>query len=372
MYRTSLTVLIFFAGVVSATAQDVVTIGTGSAPSGGMVSIPVSARDAGGTPLGSDAGAGNRIQGFAFKVMFPTEIVASVTFARAGVTTSATPLYETALQGSGFSAFVVSFSESVNPIAFGLNAAAPGNQIGTLNVSLQPAAVEGSIAVLTIDPPSATLSNQAGSVRETVANGHLALVNGSVTVGPLVAPTGLVATAVSTSEVNADWVAVSNANHYEVWRSFNGAAYALAGSPTGATFTDSNVVAGTTYLYRVRAVSGTGGMSAFSSIDAATTILYMDDPLVVNTTIVKTIHMSELRTAVNAVRAAASLSPLASDPTVAVGANVRAQHITDLRVALAEARTAAGLSALSPTDVLTPGATLVKALHVQELRSGVK
>ena len=62
-----------------------------------------------------DAGAGNRVQGFAFKVLFPTETVLSVAFARAGVAASVTPLYESALQGSGWSSCIVSFNDPRTP-----------------------------------------------------------------------------------------------------------------------------------------------------------------------------------------------------------------------------------------------------------------
>lgn len=77
--RSLVTLVALLVSVASGEAQDILTIGTGSAPSGGVVSVPVSVRDSAATPLGSDAGAGNRIQGIAFKVTYPTELVASVT-----------------------------------------------------------------------------------------------------------------------------------------------------------------------------------------------------------------------------------------------------------------------------------------------------
>ncbi len=353
-------------------AQDVLTLGTGSAPAGGVASIPVSILDRTGTPLGADAGTGNRIQGIAFKVLFPTDTVASISFARAGVTASLTPLFETALQGAGMSSYIVVFDEATNPIPFTPNAVVPGNLIGTLTVTLQPQAVASATAVLQLDPPSSILSNQGGTVRETVALANLVLVNGSVTV-TVSTPTGLTATATTTSQVSVNWNAVPNANHYEVWRSFDGGAFALAGSPASATFSDTSVVPGKTYLYHVRAVDGGGGMSPFSSLDPATTILFTDDPLVAQTTSIKLVHITQLRDAVNAFRASASIAPLAADPTLALGAAVRASHITDLRTALNQARTAIGLNALTFTDAtLTPGTTLIKAIHLQELRNGVK
>lgn len=374
MHRNAFLALLLLLSVTAAVAQDVLTLGTGEAAAGGVVSISLSIRDVGGTPLGTDAISGNRIQGFAFKVLFPTEIVASVSFARAGVTASLTPLHQAALQGSGWSAAVVSFNESSNVIPFGLNAAAPGDSVGTLTVTLSVTAPAGSTATLLVDPPSAMLSNQAGSVRETVANGSLTLVNGSVRVtGSLATPAGFSATAAGTTQVNVGWLGVNGAASYQVWRSSNGGAFAHTGNSSGTAYTDLNVVANATYLYKVRAMDGSGGSSAFTGIDPATTIVFTDDPLVAATTVVKAVHLTELRTAVNAMRAAAGFLPLGTDATVAVGALVRATHITDLRTALSDARSTAGLSTLTLTDPsLTVGVTSVKAAHLQELRNAVK
>jgi hypothetical protein len=373
MQRTALLTLLLFAGATSGWAQDVLTVGSGIAQSGGTAAIPVSILDHSGTSLGVDAGTGNRIQGFAFKVLFPTEIVSSVSFARAGVATTVTPLYESALQGTGWSACIVSFNESSNPVAFHMNAASPGDRVGTLTVTLRGDAAIGSTASLILDPGSAMLSNQAGSVRETVAAGNLSLVNGSITVSALAAPAGVVATAQGTSQVNVSWTAVGGADHYEVWRSSFGGEYAIVGSPSAAAFTDSTVAANTTYLYRVRAIDPSDDPSGFSAIDPATTIVFTDDPLTALTTAVKVVHITQLRTAVNAFRAAANLDPLDADGTIAGGAIVRAQHILDLRLGLNEARSVLGLSALAYTDpTLTGGVTKVKGAHVTELRNGVK
>jgi hypothetical protein len=52
---------------------------------------------------------------------------------------------------------------------------------------------------------------------------------------------------------------------------------------------------------------------------------------------------------------------------------VKAVHISELRSAIDAARTALGLSNASYTDsTLTPGSTIIKAVHVNELRDRVK
>jgi len=347
----------------------VLTLSHESAPAGGIVAVSVSLLDVSGTALGVDTGSPNRIQGFAFKVLFPTELVTSVAFTRAGIAATVTPMHSTALQGTGWSSCIVSFHEATNPLPLNLNTTAPGDRIGTLTVTMRGDAPAGSIATLTLHPVSAALSNQSGATQETAANGHLSLVNGSVTVSALQTPTNLIATATGASQVNVSWSGVSGADHYEVWRSFNGGAYALINTDTASPFTDSTVSANTTYLYRVRAVEVDDDPSGFSNIDAATTIVFTDDPLVAQSTTVKAVHLTQLRAAVNAMRASAELSALGTDPTVAASALVRTTHITDLRTALSAARAAIGLNTLTYTD---PVPTLIKAIHVTELRNGVK
>lgn len=370
--KRTLLLLGMLLAVITASAQDVITVGTGSSPAGGVASIPVSILDRSGTPLGTDAGAGNRIQGISFKVMYPTSLVSSVTFTRGGVLASLTPVFESTLPGDGFLAYIVSFQESTNPIPFTLNAAPPGNLIGTLNVTLQPSATIGSNGALTLDVPSALLSNQAGTTTETVALGTLTLANGSVNCS-MSAPSNLVATASGTSQVNLTWTAVTGADHYEVWRSFNGSGYAFLSNAPAASYSDSGLAATTTYLYKVRAVDGASHVSAFSNIDAATTIVFTDEPLVALTTPIKAAHITELRTAVNAFRAAAGLGPLSADPTIGSGQFIRAQHITDLRAGLDAARSLIGVPAISYTDPsLVAGTTPVRAVHLQQLRAGVQ
>jgi hypothetical protein len=366
--RYSLLAVTLLLGSVSAFAQDTLTVGSVNAAAGATVQVPVYVRDAAGTTLGSDAGAGRLIGGYAFKVLYAPSRIASITFARAGVAAAPAPLFESTFSGTDYLSAVASFSET-NPMSFTLNASAPGNQIGTLTVTLQPSIPNGTVIPLTLDAPSAMLSSQSSAERETIALGNLTVVDGSIVVGPLAAPANLVATANGTSQVSLTWSAVAGADHYEVERSYNGTAFGLIASPASASHIDLGVSAGTTYLYRVRAVSAASEFSGYSNRELATTILFTEDPVVAFSTTIKAVHFHELRTAVNAVRTAASLFPLPADPTVGVGQAVRAQHLTSLRTALDEARSAAGLSALAYTDAPP---TLIKAVHVNELRAGVK
>lgn len=67
---------------------------------------------------------------------------------------------------------------------------------------------------------------------------------------------------------------------------------------------DTSLSPNTTYLYRVRSINS-NGPSAFGAIDPATTIIFTDPSLI--GLAIKTFHITELRTAVNCMRAAAGL-----------------------------------------------------------------
>ena len=74
---------------------------------------------------------------------------------------------------------------------------------------------------------------------------------------PPAAPSGLSATAVSQTQVNLSWSAVSGASSYNVYRSTtSGGPYTSIGSSTTTSFSDTSASCNTTYFYVVRAVSG--------------------------------------------------------------------------------------------------------------------
>jgi hypothetical protein len=360
-------VLSLFLFVSAAHAQDVITIGSGTGNPGGSVSIPVYIRDVSATTLGVNNAAGSRIQGLAFKVFFSTDVIDTVTIARAGVTAQSVPMYENNLQGAGWSAFIASFNETTNLLPFVADQAAPGNQVAVLTLTLKPGAAVGTVP-LTFDAPGAILSNQAGTARETVANSALALVNGSVSVvagTPLSTPASLIATATSTSTVNATWAGVGGAHHYEIWRSFNGGAYAMVATPAATSYPDANVP-NTAYLYRVRAVDAAGGASSMSNVDLATTVSFTTD------TVIRFDHFSQLRTAINAVLATAGLSTLPADATFAKGLVVRAQHALDLRNAITAARQKIGLPSVTFAEVISANTTPIRNSHLDEIRNAVQ
>ena len=195
----------------------------------------------------------------------------------------------------------------------------------------------------------------------------------NVTVGPFGAPT-LVALASGTTSINVSWNAITNATQYEVYRQTPTTPFASLIVTTATGITDSaGISAGNTYLYKVRAIDSLGHDSPFSAPDAATTIAFTDDPLVPGTTVVKAVHITELRAAVASMRRAAGLTAATfTDPTL-TNVPLKTVHIQELRTALDQARAALGLMALAYADsTLAGGTTVVNAAHVRELRNGVK
>lgn len=212
-------------------------------------------------------------------------------------------------------------------------------------------APSGSSISLTLPPQSITL-----------------LVVPPVVIPP--APT-LIATATNTSQVALSWSAVAGAVSYDVQRSFNHGAFAPLVTIGATAYNDGSLAADTTYLYQVRA-NVAGGSTAFSAIDPATTVIFADTPLNAGTT-VKLVHFTQMRTAVNAMRAAAGRDPYGFTDVLSNGTKVKAVHMNQLRTALDEARSDIGLPALGYTNTpVGANSTVIQAAHVNEIRNGVK
>jgi fibronectin type 3 domain-containing protein len=91
-------------------------------------------------------------------------------------------------------------------------------------------------------------------------------VSGACT--PPVAPTGLAATAASSSQINLSWTASSGATSYAILRSTtSGGPYSSVGTATTTSFSNTGLAASTTYYYVVTASNGTcsSGNSAQAS-----------------------------------------------------------------------------------------------------------
>jgi Divergent InlB B-repeat domain len=138
-----------------------------------------------------------------------------------------------------------------------------------------------------------------------------------------------------------------------------------AAPASGSTFVGwggSCVGAGncTVTMTAARAVTATFGVS---------TVTFTDDPLVAGSTVVRVLHIAELRTAVAFTRARFGLSTFAwSDTLTARTTQLKVSHIVELRTAVTQIYQALGRPLPAYTDNLVAGQTGAKAVHVQELR----
>jgi hypothetical protein len=182
-------------------------------------------------------------------------------------------------------------------------------------------------------------------------------------------PQNVVAQATGTNSVRVTWNAVTGATTYEIYRKSAGGSFVLVGTSSTNSFTDTTAAPNTAYLYRVRALNSAGA-SGDSTYDLATTVIFTDDPLTPGT-LIKAVHLAQLRTAVNAVRAVAGLAPATFTDAASPGVVVKAVHILELRSALNQALIAIGFPTPAYTDPSLTG-VLIKAVHFQELRNRVK
>ncbi len=189
------------------------------------------------------------------------------------------------------------------------------------------------------------------------------------------APTNLTITSTSNTQISLSWTAPSGAvDHYEVERSQNvSGLYTFVSNASTTSFSDTTVGGNTSYLYRVRAVDGSGLTSQPSNIVLGTAVTFTDNPLVAGITMIKAQHILELRQAVNAVRTLAGLPNAAwTDSTLTPQVTlVKAVHVQELRDKLDEALIALLIAPPQFTDQpLATGAsgTQIKKVHVEELR----
>jgi hypothetical protein len=143
------------------------------------------------------------------------------------------------------------------------------------------------------------------------------------------------------------------------------------GTSPNAGFTDSTAPSNAALLYRVRAISGSSVASDLSVPDLALTYAFTDGTLQPGVTLIKRAHLTELRSAANAVRALGLLGPVSWADDIPVV--ILASHVVELRTAIDEARAALGLPALPHANpILTPAATAVRAIDLAELRTAMR
>ena len=231
--------------------------------------------------------------------------------------------------------------------------------------------------------PATTTTYTISSIYDNCGTAGTASGSATVTVTPALAvPTGLTAMADSTSSVQLAWNPVAGA-YYEVLRSrttlpgMNILNYEVV-SPvlSGTTFRDTSALPNTAYLYRVRSVNGTDASaprSDGSAYDLATTVMFSSLGPNPRVKIQPSHFTNELRPAVNAVRRLAGQSDAIFSSDLASGNLLRAVHITELRTALDQARAALELPAIQYGETITTNPRVTfKIVHMEEIRGGVR
>jgi ELWxxDGT repeat protein len=185
------------------------------------------------------------------------------------------------------------------------------------------------------------------------------------------APGSITATGISSTSVNVQWPASAGAVQYEIGRMSATAPFQAVGTANSSPYVD-NAPSSAAYLYRVRAISSEAAASDWSASDLATTFAFTDDPIIAGQTVVRRAHVQEMRAAVGAARALASLPSVNwTDTLTAQVTLIRAVHVLELRTALAEALNALGLPPPSFAASVAAGG-VIHASDVQELRNALR
>src|SRR5205085_6306443 len=124
------------------------------------------------------------------------------------------------------------------------------------------------------------------------------------------APTGLAVTATSSTGITLAWNGSVGADHYLVERSDTmSGPFLNTDAVLGTTASDAAVSNTRAYVYRVRAITSSGTVSPPSNMAAGTAITFQFDQL--GGQVIAAQQFYDVRTAINALRAAANL-PLAT------------------------------------------------------------
>ena len=222
-------------------------------------------------------------------------------------------------------------------------------------------------------------SSGATLERENIyRGGQLLATNETLTAGQ---PSSLTATP-SSSNVALSWS--GSASKYRIERKAAGTGYELLATTTSASTTDSGASTGNAYLYRVcSADTNNNCTSDYSNIALGAKLNFTTDATIVgysedssNATTIKAAHITELRTAINAVRTLAGQSSASwTHSGLAAGDYIYADDVRDLRSALNYALGTLNIQTSNYTDNTIVSfaddpmnATTIKAVHIREVR----
>lgn len=166
----------------TAMAQDVVRLDSVSASAGQLAIVPIRVIDRPGSPLGGDGSPSLTIRGLSVALeVSPADAVESIEIVRAGLTAGLATRFETEIptpagpEALGYG-WIAAFSDDI-PFSGGAQV------IAHLRLRLAANAPPGTTIALDLDPERTALSNGAGTLVETLENGSLQLVDGTVEIG---------------------------------------------------------------------------------------------------------------------------------------------------------------------------------------------
>lgn len=142
----------------------------------------------------------------------------------------------------------------------------------------------------------------------------------------------------------------------------------------GTASTAETVSSNVAYVYQIIPQDAQGqSVGPASTLAVATTFTFTDPTLTVNATGIKVPHITELRTAVNAARAACALGPYTwTNPTPTNTSKIDRNDIADLRTALNAALTNINLQPQAFADPTLNAMIPIRAVHIDELRMRVR
>jgi len=171
------------------------------------------------------------------------------------------------------------------------------------------------------------------------------------------------------STVSVTWAAPQAASYGLSWYTIAGGGASFA---AGGTYTLGGTIG--------QAAAGplSGGSYAleagfWAGMDAVVPPEFTDNPLAVGITHVKAVHITELREAIEVLRARYALGAFGwTDASPVAGVTlVKALHVTEMRTALDAVYVAAARTVPSYTHVITAGSTVITAVDIAELRAAI-
>jgi hypothetical protein len=241
----------------------------------------------------------------------------------------------------------------------------------------------GATQTVTVRFTPTTVASATANVTFTAAGDNVSRVVTGVGINPsdttppsvtITSPRGTPAYSTTSSPITLAGTASDNVGVTQVTWSNNRGGSGTATGTTNWTASGISLQLGSNVL-TVTARDAAGNIGT-ATLTATLTIAFTftDDPLIARSTLVQAAHFVELRAAIDSVRTALGLMPFAwTDATLTSSTGVLVVYVTELRTALNEAYRAVGRTAPTYTDpTVAAGLTVIKAVHLNELRAAVR